>query len=322
MAQGPAYNRFLADKPGGPRQRLPYRISPPPLREYPNRPSFSVPAGACDTHVHVFGPQKRFELSTRGISGPFSDVIFEDSTVEDLDALLAAMNVDRAIFVGSMLYGVRYDSMLHVLTQRPDTLRGVAIIDPAMTDKELELLKAGGVAGIRISKAFTPQIDPGTVARATDLGWCINYVTQDWPSWREQVLGTPGRFVIEHMGELDPSAGIDQPTMRFLFECLDTGRGWVKLSARMSHQDDLPFDDLLPYVRKLVEYAPNRILWGSDWPHPVYFGRPMVDDVKLLDLMLDWAPDEATRKRILVDNPAEAYDWPLSSAPAISGGTQ
>lgn len=311
MAKGAAYNRYLSDKPGGPAQRLPYRISPPPIREYPARPSFEVPRGACDTHVHVFGPQKRFRLDASGITGPFSDVIYEDSTVEDLDALLAAMHVDRAIFVGSMLYGVRYDSMLHVLTQRPDTMRGVMLIDDAMTDKELELLKAGGVAGIRIPHQFTKEISHRTVARAADLGWCVNYITQDWAPWRDAVLRTPGRFVIEHMGQLDPSDDLDQPTMRFLLECLDTGRGWVKLSARMSHQLDFPFDDLLPFVRKLVDYAPERILWGSDWPHPVYFGRPMVDDVRLLNMLTEWAPDEAVRKRILVDNPAEAYDWPL-----------
>ena len=311
MAQGAAYNRYLADKPGGPAQRLPYRISPPPLRAYPTQPSFALPKGACDTHVHVFGPQKRFKLDASGITGPFSDVIYEDSTVEDLDALLTAMRVDRAIFVGSMLYGVRYDSMLHVLTQRPDTMRGVMLIDEAMTDKELELLKVGGVAGIRIPHQFTKKISARTVARATQLGWCVNYITQDWTPWRDAVLATPGRFVIEHMGQIDPSGDIDQPTMRFLFECLDTGRGWVKLSARMSHQEDFPFDDLLPFVRKLVEHAPERILWGSDWPHPVYFGRPMVDDVKLLNMLEQWAPDEAVRNRILVDNPAEAYDWPL-----------
>ena len=143
------------------------------------------------------------------------------------------------------------------------------------------------------------------------MGWCINYVTQDWPKWREAVLATPGRFVIEHMGELDPSAGFDTPTFRFLLECLDTGRCWVKLSARISHEDDFPFADLLPYVHRLIDYAPTRMLWGSDWPHPVYFGRPMVDDVKLLDMMLEWAPDEKVRHRILVENAAEAYDWPL-----------
>ncbi|MEQ1811303.1 MAG: amidohydrolase family protein [Terricaulis sp.] len=311
MSKGPAYNRFLADKPGGPVQRLPYRISPAPLREYHNKPRFKAPPGACDTHLHVLGPQKRFQARTDGIKGPFSDVIFEDSTVEDVEKLLDATGLTRGIYVGSMLYGTRYDVMVHALTRMPDRLRGVAIIDPQMTNGELELLDKAGVVGIRISHAYSPDIDDRTVGRAADLSWAINYVTQDWPKWREQVLATPGRFIIEHMGELDPSAGLDSPTFRFLLECLDTGRCWVKLSARMSHQDDFPFSDLLPAIHKLIEHAPTRILWGSDWPHPVYFGRPMVDDVKLLDMMLDWAPDEKTRNRILVDNPAEAFNWKL-----------
>lgn len=311
MAKGPAYNRFLQDKPGGPPRRLPFRVSPPPLRTYPNKAKVSFPAGACDCHVHVLGPQTRFPFRPDRIQGPFADVVYEDSTVEDLERLLDAMGLDRAIYVGSMLYGDRYDPMIHALTRMPDRLRGVAIIDPSMTDRELELLKSAGVVGVRISRAYDPVIDPRTIARAAELEWCPNYVTQDWPAWRDQVLATPGRFVIEHMGELDPSAGLETETFRFLLECLDTGRCWVKLSARMSHEDTVPFSDLLPAVHKLIDYAPTRILWGSDWPHPVYFGRPMVDDVLLLDLMLEWATDEAVRNRIMVDNPAEAYAWPL-----------
>jgi predicted TIM-barrel fold metal-dependent hydrolase len=204
--------------------------------------------------------------------------------------------------------------MVNALTRLPDRLRGVAFIDPAMTDRELELLDSAGVVGVRISHAYEKEINQRTVDRCSELGWAMNYVTQDWGNWRNQVLETPGRFVIEHMGELDPSAGFDSETFRFLLECLDTGRGWIKLSARMSHHDDFPFSDLLPYVHKLIEYAPDRILYGSDWPHPVYFGRPMVDDVKLVNLMQEWAPDESIRNQILVDNPAEAYGWPLSSA--------
>jgi 2-pyrone-4,6-dicarboxylate lactonase len=311
MAKGPAYNRFLRDAPGGPKQRLAYRISPPPIREYPEGPTFKVPAGACDTHIHIFGPQKRFPVSAARINGPFSDVIYEDCITEDAMAMLDACHIDRAIFVGTMLYGERYDPMVHALTSEPDRLRGVAIVDQLMTDGELKLLDGAGVVGIRISHAFSPEIDDSLVRRVTDLNWCVNYVTQDWPKWSQQVLNTPGRFVIEHMGECDPSAGFDSDTFRFLLQALDTGRCWVKLSARMSHQDSFPFDDLLPYVHKLIEYAPNRILYGSDWPHPVYFGRPMVNDVKLLDMMAEWAPGEKVRNMILVDNPAEAYNWPL-----------
>ena len=311
MSKGPAYNRFLQDKPGVGNERLPYRVSPPPARTYPNPPKVHLPPGACDSHVHVLGPHKRFPPATNRIRGPFSDVIFEDSTVEDLVKMLDACGMSRAIFVGSMLYGDRYDPMIHALTRLPDRLRGIAILDPAMTDRELQILDSVGVVGARISAAYSPEIDLRLIARISEMGWSPNYITEDWSRWRQTVLDTPGKFIIEHMGNLDPSAGLDQPTMKFLLECLDTGRCWVKLSARMSHQEDFPFSDMLPYVHKLVEYAPNRLLWGSDWPHPVYFGRPMPNDVDLVDMLLDWVPDEATRNRTMVDNGVEAYGWAL-----------
>ena len=310
MAKGSAHARFLQDKPGGPPQRLPIRISPPPVRTF-SKPRLNAPPGACDCHVHVFGPQKRYPVSAARINSPVSDVIYEDATVDDLVEMLDATGMTRGVYVGSMLYGERYDIMVNAMTRIPDRLRGVAIIDPSMTDGELELLDKAGVVGARIAQMFSPTIDDIAVRRALELDWTVNYVGRDWTSWREPVLATPGRFILEHMGELDPTAGFNSETFRFLLAALDTGRCWIKLSARMSHEEDFPFGDLLPYVHKLIEHAPTRILYGSDWPHPVYFGRPMVDDAKLLDMLLDWAPDETTRHRILVENPAEAYRWPL-----------
>jgi predicted TIM-barrel fold metal-dependent hydrolase len=200
--------------------------------------------------------------------------------------------------------------MVHALTRAPDRMRGVTILDPESTDGELSLLDRAGVVGIRLSHADGPTLDMRTIGRALDLDWTIECVTHDWSHWRDQLLAVKGRIVIEHMGHLDPRGGFDAPTFRFLLEALDRGNVWVKLSARASRDFDLPFQDILPYARKLVEHAPERILYGSDWPHLLYFDRPMVDDVDLLDLMLAWAPDEATRNRIMVDNPAHAYRWP------------
>jgi predicted TIM-barrel fold metal-dependent hydrolase len=111
------------------------------------------------------------------------------------------------------------------------------------------------------------------------------------------------------MGGVDPTKGIDGEGFKFVLQCLDTGRCWLKLSPRISKQDDFPFSDTDPLVKKLVEHAPTRLLWGSDWPHPQYF-KPMPNDVKLLDMMLDWVPDEKTRKLIFIDNPAEAFGFP------------
>jgi predicted TIM-barrel fold metal-dependent hydrolase len=127
--------------------------------------------------------------------------------------------------------------------------------------------------------------------------------------WKPHILKTPGKFVLEHMGGVDPSKGIDGEGFKFVLECLDTGRCWVKLSPRISKQDNFPFSDTDPLVKKLVAHAPTRILWGSDWPHPQYF-KPMPNDVALLDMMLDWVPDEKARKLIFVDNPAEVFGFP------------
>ena len=114
---------------------------------------------------------------------------------------------------------------------------------------------------------------------------------EEQDDWKQPILNSPGRFVLEHMGGVDPAKGIDGDGFKFVLECLDTGRCWVKLSPRISKQENFPFSDTDPLVKKLVEHAPTRLLWGSDWPHPQYF-KPMPNDVALLDMMLDWVPDE------------------------------
>jgi predicted TIM-barrel fold metal-dependent hydrolase len=182
-----------------------------------------------------------------------------------------------------------------------------------ITDGELDILTKSGVVGYRITWRLTKTIDERMVARTTERGWSMHYLHRadesQMDAWKPQILNTPGRFVLEHMGGVDPSKGIDGEGFKFMLACLDTGRCWVKLSPRISKQDDFPFSDTDPLVKKLVEHAPNRLLWGSDWPHPQYF-KPMPNDTRLLDMMLDWVPDEKTRKLIFVDNPAEIFGFP------------
>jgi predicted TIM-barrel fold metal-dependent hydrolase len=290
-------------------QRLPLRISQPPMRALSAAPRLQAPRGACDTHIHIVGPQRRFPVAAT--IGPFHDVIYEDSTVDDALAMLDACGLDRGIYVGSALYGHRYDPMVHALTRAPDRLRGVAILDPQSTDGELALLDAAGVVGIRLSRADGAALDMRLIGRVLEHDWTIECVNNDWSGWRAQLLSIQGRVVIEHLGHIDPDAGFDAPTFRFLLEALDTGRVWVKLSARTSRQHAPPFGDLLPYVQRLIAHAPERMLYGSDWPHLLFFDQPMVDDAALLDMMLEWAPDESVRNRILVDNAAAAYRWPV-----------
>lgn len=210
-----------------------------------------------------------------------------------------------------MMYENNYEIALHAQCRFPDRLRAVVVPWSGITDRELEILTAAGVVGYRITHRLGKTIDRRLVHRVHEHGWSMHYLVkaEEQDDWKAPILDTPGRFVLEHMGGVDPAKGIDGDGFKFVLKCLDTGRCWVKLSPRISKQETFPFSDTDPLVRKLAAYAPTRLLWGSDWPHPQYF-KPMPNDTALLDMMLDWVPDEATRKLIFVDNPAEIFGFP------------
>ena len=182
---------------------------------------------------------------------------------------------------------------------------------PDITDRELKVLADAGVVATRFGFKSAKSIDRRMLDRYSNFGLQPHYLVHGEPeiaAWREQILATQGRFVIEHMGYPQVERGLDDPCFKFTLECIDTGRCWVKLSPRCSAQPTIPFNDVLPFVHALVKRAPERLLWGSDWPHPNYF-NPMPNDADLLDLMLEWAPDEAARRRIMIDNPAELFGF-------------
>jgi 2-pyrone-4,6-dicarboxylate lactonase len=214
-----------------------------------------------------------------------------------------------------MMYENNYEIALHGQYRFPQRLRAVVVPWPGITDGELDILTKAGVVRYRIAHRLTKTIDSRLVARTHEYGWSMHYLVkaEEQDDWKPQILKSPGKFMLEHMGGVDPAKGIDGAGFKFVLECLDTGRCWVKLSPRVSNRQTFPFFDTDPLVHKLVVHAPTRLLWGSDWPHPQYF-KPMPNDVALLDMMLDWVPDEVTRKRILVDNPAEIFGFsPVAS---------
>jgi predicted TIM-barrel fold metal-dependent hydrolase len=283
-------------------------LSPVIDRTY-RAPKLKLPPGACDTHFHFIGPQTLFPMKPKHV---FSHLEFEDTTIEDWLKLQDALGLSRGLHVQSMMYENNYEIVLHGQCRLPDRLRAVVIPWAGITSKELEILTQNGVVGYRITHRLLTTIDPMLVGRCHEHGWSMHYLIKGSEApeeWRKFILNSPGRFVIEHMGGCDPAEGLDGAGFKFLLKCLDTGRCWVKLSPRPSKQENFPFDDMLPLARKLIEYAPNRLLWGSDWPHPQYF-KPMPNDVDLLDQMLDWVPDEKVRNMIFVDNPAEIFGFP------------
>jgi 2-pyrone-4,6-dicarboxylate lactonase len=284
---------------------MPKPLSPRIDRNY-RAPKLKLPPGACDTHFHFIGPQKLFPLKP---NHAFAHLEFEDTPVEDWLKMQAALGLSRGLHVQSMMCENNYEIVLHTQSLFPGRLRAVAIPWPGITDNELRILTECGVVGYRVTHRLEKEVDQHMVARVHEHGWAIHYLVKPDPEWRRRILASPGRFVLEHMGGIDPSEGLESASFKFVQQCLDTGRCWVKLSPRPSKQESFPFDDMLPFVHTLVERYPNRLLWGSDWPHPQYF-KPMPKDVDLLDQMLDWVPEESTRKRIFVDNPAECLGFP------------
>jgi predicted TIM-barrel fold metal-dependent hydrolase len=284
---------------------MPKPLSPRIDRNY-RAPKLKLPPGACDTHFHFIGPQKLFPLKPNHV---FAHLEFEDTPVGDWLKMQAALGLSRGLHVQSMMYENNYEIVLHTQSLFPGRLRAVAIPWPGITDNELRILTECGVVGYRVTHRLEKEVDQRMVARVHEHGWAIHYLVKPDPEWRRRILASPGRFVLEHMGGIDPSEGLESASFKFVQQCLDTGRCWVKLSPRPSKQESFPFDDMLPFVHTLVDRYPNRLLWGSDWPHPQYF-KPMPKDVDLLDQMLDWVPEESTRKRIFVDNPAECLGFP------------
>jgi 2-pyrone-4,6-dicarboxylate lactonase len=285
------------------------RLAPSPIRSLA-KPRLVLPSGACDTHFHFFGPQKVFPFNPQ--RGFVPDVDHEDSTIDDWLAMQTALGLSRGLLVQSMMYHPSYEIVLHGLLREPARLRAVVLPQPEITDAELSILDKAGVVGLRFTLPTGKTIDERLVKRAHERGWGMHYLfhnEEHATAWRTSVLASPGKFVIEHMGNPPVHQGVEGAMFKFILGCIDTGRCWIKLSPRISLQETFPFSDVRPMVDALLKRAPNRLLWGSDWPHPQYW-RPMPSDTDLLDQMIDWVPDEADRYRIFVDNPIEAFGFP------------
>jgi 2-pyrone-4,6-dicarboxylate lactonase len=285
-------------------------IPPPHADPHPPR-AFVPPAGACDAHCHVFGPADRFPFSpSRSYTPP-------DAGVDDLARLHDRLGLARAVLVQASCHGTDNAALLDALRRYPGRYAGVAMIDDATTDAELDDLHAAGVRGTRVNFVAhlggAPDADTfeRTVARVAPRGWHIvlHFDAVDLPRYGDLLARLPCPFVIDHMARVDATGGLDQAPFRALLDLLADDRCWVKISGaeRLTAAGPPPYDDVVPYARALIAAAPDRILWGTDWPHPNV--RHMPDDGDLVDLLADFAPDEATRNRILVDNPARLYDF-------------
>ena len=284
-------------------------IAPPHPDPHPPR-AFTPPPGACDAHCHVFGPAGRFPFSpTRSYTPP-------DAGVDDLRRLHERLGLSRAVIVQASCHGTDNAALLDALQRGTGRYAGVAMIDDATSEVELDELHAAGVRGARVN--FVAHLGGAPdlhgfqrmVARVAPRGWhlVLHFDAADLPAYGGLLRGLPCPYVIDHMARVDASAGLDQEPFRALLGLLADDHCWVKVSgAERLTAAGPPFDDVVAYDRALIAAAPDRVLWGTDWPHPNV--RHMPDDGDLVDLLVDFAPDEATRNRILVDNPTRLYDF-------------
>lgn len=284
---------------------------PAPKRD-PHAPTrFTPPVGACDAHCHIFGPAHRFPFAPDRTYTP------PDSGIEELEALQRRLELSRAVFVQASCHGTDNRAMLDALARGEGRYAGVAMIDESHTDEDLAAMHRLGVRGVRFN--FVAHLggapDLGSFRRLIDrvvpLGWHVelHFDAVDLPRHRDLLAELPVPFIIDHMARVRAADGLDQEPFRNLLHLLAmNSRAWVKISgAERITTGGAPYADVVPFARALVEAVPDRVLWGTDWPHPNVTEMP--DDGDLVDLLADFVPDERTRNRILVDNPAVLYDF-------------
>jgi 2-pyrone-4,6-dicarboxylate lactonase len=259
----------------------------------------------------VFGPAARFAFSSdRSYTPP-------DSGIEDFERLQQRLGLSRAVFVQASCHGTDNAAMVNALRRGNGRYAGVAMIDESFTDAEIAALHAVGVRGTRFNfvkhLGGAPDLDVfwRLVDRVQPYGWHIvlHFDAQDLPEYAELLDRMPCPFVIDHMARVPTADGIEQQPFQTLLNLMRDERAWVKISGteRLTADGPPPYDDVVPFAQALVAAAPGRVLWGTDWPHPNV--RHMPDDGDLVDLLVDLIPDEATRQRVLVDNPAMLYDF-------------
>lgn len=285
-------------------------MSAPP-RPHPRRPKLSCPPGATDAHIHLFGPAAKYPFS------PGAAYHSPDALPQTYIGWQNALGLGRAVIVHPTALGLDNARTLDALAAYPERFRGIAVPAPDVSDAELDRMHALGIRGIRFTSvaayANAPRLDTRLAARIAQRGWHCQFLLDgvDLPALEPALMALPTDIVIDHMGRIPADLGVNHPGFQTLLRMLDSGKAWVKLSGpmRFSKADRLPYADTLAFARELVKCNPERLVWGSDWPHINYAGV-MPNDGDLLDLLLDWAPDARTRHRILVENACQLYDFP------------
>jgi predicted TIM-barrel fold metal-dependent hydrolase len=276
----------------------------------PSRPNLRLPPLSCDSHFHVFGPRNVFPFSPQRTFTP------QDAPKEELFALHKMLGVERGVFVQSAAHGSDHSVVLDLLAAGQGRYRAVGLVTPAITQQELIRLHDAGVCGARFHffshlGAPMPQGDIDTViGLIAPLGWhvAVHVGGQGILDQYDFIASIDAPVVIDHIGRIDVGGGLDGKAFAALRRLLDRGNVWVKLCGtdRITKRP-YPYDDAVPFARDLAAHAPERVVWGTDWPHPNHSAVP--DDGRLVDLIATIAPDERAQNLMLVENPARLFGF-------------
>ena len=291
--------------------------SHPAFNPNPGRPRFMPPAGSCDTHFHIFGPGAGRK------DDPSAAYKTVDAPESALEKMHKAIGIDRGVLIQNTAAQVNYPAFIAELKGNA-RFRGVAVINDATTDAELKQLHDAGVRGVRfhfaafLKKRPTLETFKRAVDRIAPMGWHVLVHVEGVDLIELQSLFASLKIpvIIDHISHVDVALGVDQPAFRTLLELHKRDHVWVKIanSDRWSITGAPTYVDAIPFGRALVANEPDRLIWGTDWPHvmykrPLVGGEPPPDEADLLNLLYDFAPDPATLKKILVDNQMKLYPF-------------
>jgi predicted TIM-barrel fold metal-dependent hydrolase len=286
--------------------------------------NFAVPANACDSHTHIFGDLARFPMWSGRSFTP------ETALPSEMARMHRALHIARVVIVTPSIYRTDNSATLDAIKERGATARGIAVIDETTPERDLDMMNAGGIRGIRLNLVTTGQVTlegvrkrfQAAAVRIRRLGWHVQiYSTLELAAGlKDLVADSPVPVVFDHFASAQAAKGVDQPGFGDIVALVKSGKAYVKISGAYRIATPPDYADAAPLAKALIAANADRVLWGTDWPHPNAVVPPggkttdvlplmQVDDGKLLNLLPAWAPDAALRKKILVDNPARLYGF-------------
>ncbi len=275
------------------------------------KPRFDIPAGSWDCQFHVFGDPARYPVRANAAYTPFPN-----ATIEAALAMNKAIGASRGVVVQATVHGTNHQILIDALEVAGPSYCGIAIVNDAVSDSELARLHAAGVRGARFNFWKQLNIAPSadefrrSIQRVAALGWIvkIHNAGEAWLEMEDLLREVDLPVIIDHLGHVDLSKGVDQPAFQMFWRLIDRGNFWMMVSNshRYSAQEQ-GWDDAVAFVKSVIDRAPERAIWCTDWPH-VQYRKPMPTDTELIELLCRATPDMATRRKVLCENPLTLFE--------------